>query len=319
MHIPSKIIMSSQIEIKLTAANNESVSLKSMSPEALDSFMVVVKSLKSIITTITTNAVFSIQEGSAKCCVNVPHEDLKLIYGEIDTAIKGQSKDKVFASNLRTIQEQLKRVGYDYSFNCLAQIKNPGNVISIHDRLKGAKKISVKRSKYQLEYKLRLLSGFLNQIGGKDPNYHFDYGHGEKITINCSREEAIEIKKYLYQDISVVLLCKEWSIPNKNEYYHKVILESNQVNILKSFFNGYYKYDNLVGKLEFIHDFVYDLMSNQMNGLSILKILLVSFCDEKFHLSELKTLLIISKPFKDDELIAHARKLLLETYSTIRK
>jgi len=302
----------SRIEIQLNTAEEKPVNLNSMSPEALDSFMAVMSSLKSLTTSLSSNTIFSIKKGSAICCAEAPTKEMESIYNEIDTAIKGKSTDKVLTTNLRIIQEQLQRVGYNFKFVYEPKINVPDTQIFLHERLIKSKRIVTKRTKKSFEYKLRVVTGFLNQIGGKEPNYHFDYGHGEKITIKCSKEEAIEIKKYLYQNVSVISLCKEWNSQSENtEYSHKIILENDQINVFKQFLHDYYKFDNLISRLELIHDFVYEQMNNSKNGLNILNTLISSFCDKDLHISELKTLLIISKPFKEEA-------LLLETYNLLK-
>lgn len=312
--------MSNKIEITLKTANNQPVSLTSMTPEALDSFLAVVLSLKSIATSIGSNAIFTITEGSASCAVYAPDNEVEVdnIYNGIELAIKGQSRDKQFTTNTKIIQDQLKRTGYDYRFIYTNDKYETQKVIQIHERLKKAKKITLKRTKYEFEYKLRVLSGFLNQIGGNTPNYHFDYGHGNKITISCTKEEAIEIKKYLYKDIFVILLCKEWSSNKKSEYYHKQIIEIEKVSVLKEFFQTYYKKEEIVDRLEYLHEFFYENIKNNINAIDILSILLKVFNSDYLHLSELKTLLVISKPFKNNSIIEKERKHLVETYENIR-
>lgn len=312
--------MPNKIEIILKTANNQPVSLKSMTPEALDSFLAVVSSLKSIATSIGSNTVFTISEGSASCAVYAPDNEVEVdnMYNGIELAIKGKSRDKNFTTNTKTIQDQLKRTGYDYRFIYTNDKYETHKVIQIHERLREAKKITLKRTKSEFEYKLRVVSGFLNQIGGNTPNYHFDYGHGNKITISCTKEEAIDIKKYLYQDIFVILFCKEWTSDKKSEYYHKQILDKEKVSVFKEFFQAYYIKEDIVDRLEYLHEFIYENIKNNINGIDILSILLNVFNTDNLHLSELKTLLVISKPFKNNSIIERERMLLVETYENIR-
>lgn len=310
--------MNNRLEIKLTEANNQLVSLKSMSPEAMDSFMTVMSALKTIAVSVNTDdkLVFSISEGSAQCAIEAPEDTMKIIYDEVDIAIKGKSEDKEITVNLRRIQEQLMREGYNYKF---IYKRGRDAEIDIHSRLIRSSKIKTKRSKKLFEYKVRVVSGFLNQIGGKEPNYHFDYGHGEKKTIVCSKEEAMQIKQYLYKNVNVLLVCKEWSEPEKrNEYYHKLIIEGENVYKFKQFLNSYNKENNLVEKLILLHNFIDEEFEANNDSHDILMCLLIAFNDKNFHLSELKTLLVISKPFKEHKLIKVARNQLLETYQAIK-
>lgn len=310
--------MANSFEIRLSEANDKPVSLSSMSSEALESFMTVMSSLKSMVLSISTSdkLSFSISEGSAICSVEASEDIINEIYKEFNVAIKGKCVDKDFTDSLRKIQEQLSRPRYNYRFTCK---KNSGDNIELQSQLINSTQIRTKRILKSYEFKLKVRKGFLNQIGGNEPNYHFDYGHGEKITIACTMDEAINIKKYLYQDVHSLVLCKEFADPDKRDlYYHKIIIDESLVESIKTFLYKYYREFDLVKKLASI----YDVIDNELNkspkvGLELLKCLLVGFNDKNLDINELKTLLIISKPFKENEIIEIARKNLHETYQTI--
>ncbi len=308
-------MLSDKLEIILKEAYNEQVSLDSLTPEALESFMTVMSSLKYIASSIASNDLltFSIKKGSAVCAVEASTATMDLIYEEIDTAIKGESEDKELTSHLRSIQEQVKRSNFDYYFLYKPYKKE---IFNIHQRLKDSSKIIVKRKKRPYTFKIKIVKGFLNQIGGKFPNYHFDYGHGEKITIGCTQEEAMIVNQFLYQEVDALLLCKEWTTPDKrDEYSHKQILDPDTSRLLKTYLKTYYREENLLEKLTLTHDFIDETFETTQLGHKVLSLLLIAFNDKNFHLSELKTLLVISKPFKNHESIKNPRKALLETYT----
>ena len=75
----------------------------------------------------------------------------------------------------------------------------------------------------------------------------------------------------------------------------------------KNFLNVYSKESDLVKKLTLIYDFI----DNTIYKEDMVILLMEHFNDVKFHLSEIKTILIISKPLIDNEL----RKKLIETYN----
>ncbi len=311
--------MSDRLEIKLKTANNQPVSLKSMSAEALDSFMTVLSSLKSIVLSIDPceKLVFIISQGSAICAVEAPTKTMNIVYKEVDLAIKGESSDKDVTLNLRRIQEQLKRKDCNYEF---LYKKFNHKDINLQERLVSNNRIITKRKKNLYEYKLIVKSGILNQIGGKIPNYHFDYGDGVKITIDCTKDQAMSINQHLYQNVNSLLVCKEWSDSEKSsEYYHKLILGSDLLPFLMPFLREYNHEENLVGKLTLIHDFIDNSFRTPNLGFEMLKYLLIGFNDKNLHLSELKTLLIISKPLKEHETIKKEREALLQTYNLIKR
>lgn len=84
---------------------------------------------------------------------------------------------------------------------------------------------------------------------------------------------------------------------------------------IKIFTEKYNEIEDLVEKLTFIHNFVYDTFKYNLNeGIILLKNLILNFNDENLHLSEIKTVLVISKPFKNNKEIKKERIKLLETY-----
>lgn len=82
------------------------------------------------------------------------------------------------------------------------------------------------------------------------------------------------------------------------------------------FIQKYNAEDNLFLKLEMIHESVQNLMAkNPALGFDFLTLLLVFFSIGQRHSSELKTLLVISKPFEDHPLMKNARQELLNVYN----
>lgn len=304
----------SLLEIALEEVNGDAVSLKSMSPDALESFMSVMSSLKAIAIYIAdeNELSFSITEGSAQCLLNAPDHLMDSIYDELDTAIKGESGDKEVTTYLRSIQDQITREKFSYRF---LYKKHDKPTVDLYFALNKCKRISVKRRRNQYDYKLKIISGFLNQIGGSTPNYHFDYGGGKKITIGCSIGQAKNIKQFLYQDVHSLLLCKEWYDDEKrDEYMHKIILDEELVNDLKKYVISYNKEDDLIKKLTTTYDFI-DKMFAEKKGHRALYSLLLAFNDKHFHLSELKTILLISKSFTEFSDIREVRDILKITYN----
>lgn len=306
-----------RLEIVLKDVNGEPVSLKSMSSDALESFMSVMSSLKAIAIASTSKDElnFSITEGSLQGGLEAPKSEMDSIYKEIDYALKGESEDKEVTMHLRNIQDQIKRQNFNYRFSYK---RNHEPTIDIHSILLNVKRITLKRRKKQYEFKLKIKSGFLNQIGGNIPNYHFDSGGGEKITIACTIEEARKINHCLYQHVQAIVLCKEWyDEDKKDEYIHKEIVDLELADKFKTYLNLYNKEKELVRKLTLTHEFI-DTMFNEQLGFKMLKYLLIAFNDKNFHLSELKTILVISKSFKDSQEIAKLRLALLKTYEEKR-
>jgi len=92
-------------------------------------------------------------------------------------------------------------------------------------------------------------------------------------------------------------------------------LSLEQQRSLESYLKKYNQEEDLVDKLSMTYQFVDEIFEHfNGNAHEVLKKLLITFNDKNFHLSELKTLLVISKPFKEHETIKDARSALLATY-----
>lgn len=308
--------MPERLEIRLYRENEETVSLTSLSTEALDSFLTSMAALKDMAKAVISSEElsFSIVEGSAVGAVVAT--TLDVLYSEIREAMQGNSDDKNVTSNLRVIQNQLQRENFSYNFDF---IQSEGT-ISIAEDLRNIGKIALRRrprSSYQ--YKLKMLSGFFNQLGGKDPNYHFDYGDGDKLTIDCNIEQAKNINQYIYTNVFAILLSKEWNSDDRpSEYSHKVIVPNSYVDTFRNYLNAYNAESDIINKLTLTHDLIENQTVIENQKLQILKTLLIAFNDINFHLSELKTLLVISKPYRNEEIIRDERRRLHETYISKR-
>lgn len=292
-----------KIEITLNYVDDESVDLNNMSIKALESFLSVTNSLKNIAESTSKEVTFTIKKGSAYTAVNGSSFEIQNIYNTIDEAISGESIDDTITSNLRNIQKELQNEVFKYQFKYAN--------INLDERIRKAKKIVKKRSKNFYQSELTVLSGFFNSIGGNDPNYHFDYGSGQKTTIDCTIKDVDELKDYLYRTISCLVL-KKFSTEDEEKitYYHCSILQDNQVKYFRKFANNLNETKELFERLELIYDFV----ENSKSTIDDLSILLKSYSLLFDNINELKTLLIITKNLKENTKIKDYRKILLDHF-----
>lgn len=292
-----------------------------MSPDALQSFITVVSSLRQMTEGIQNieNFTFKIVEGSARICVqSANNRAVDFLYDEIGLAISGESENVEITAGLRAIQKELKKSNYEYNFKFY---NNGSEGQEIHNRLIHASRISLKRRTRPYTYKLKVLRGYLNQIGGVNPNYHFDFGDGGKMTIDCSLEQAQNINQHLYKNVNAIVLCKEWNNEERrNELFHKTIVSDSESYFISDFFREYYSSEELVDRLSVVYDFVDKLfeVEPKCDAFNILKSMLRAFNDDKLHLSELKTWLVVSKPFNLNSIIREVRTSLLNTYEIKR-
>ena len=294
-----------KIEIILTHVNDEYVNLDNMSKDALISFLSVVNSLKNISENLLSDeATFSIKKGSALFAVNSSPDNIGHFYNMMDEAISGNSTDGTMTENMRKIQKELQNPLFTYNFFY--------KDINIAPRIKEAKKITKKRIYKRLSYKLEILTGFFNQIGGNDPNYHFDQGDGKRITIDCTIEDADELKYSLYNSIStLVISTTDRNLEDKTTYEHCTILKQDQISHFKKFINLYNTTNDIVDRLDHIYDFVDNSTNNEEDILLLLKI----FNNKIFDINEIKTVLIVSKNIKgENDCIKKRRDKLLSLF-----
>ena len=297
-----------KIEIKLTYVDDEYVDLSNMSVKALESFLSVTNALKNISESVSDQLTFTIKKGSAYASVNGYKGDIGNIYSKIDEALKGESTDEIVTSNLRNIQKEIQNSVFTYQFVY-------GNEI-LDTRIRSAKKIAKKRTKQLFENKIEIISGYFNQIGGNDPNYHFDYGSGNRLTIDCTINETEELKEYLYKTISSVVVKKSFEDENlKPIFEHKAIIEDSLVYPFKEFLRRYYTTQDLIKRLEIIYEFI-DISETKEKYIELL---LKAFKSNVFNVSEIKTILVISKSFQENENIRKNRNELLIVYESLLK
>lgn len=306
--------MASKLELSLEEANGELVSLKNLSGEALSSFLAVVGSLKAMIEEQSDESqfIYRIVEGSASFIAESKNEVLNSFYGEFNSTVKEGSYDKSFVGNLKRIQSYLKSENLGFKFY---YYPNGSPKIDLKEKVVTSR-IRSKRTKNKFSFKLEIVSGLLNQIGGNNPNYHLDHGNNKKLTIFCEKEEAISIREFLYKNIKCLVETKAYSSLDKEDVYnHKIVLDDKTLTIIRPFINEYNKIVDIIKKLEFIHEYTLKVSQDKDSLLKFLKTLTIGFSSQNFHQSEIKTVLILTKPFKEYQIISKERNKLLEVYN----
>lgn len=290
-----------------------------MTADAIASFAVVISALKSLAESVVSKNLirFAIQEGSASCKIEAEPLVLDEIYAALDSAIQGECRNSEVTSNLRKIQDEVKRSGFAYGF----QYRKADAVFDIEKRLVAARRISLKRAGRDLfHYEFKIVGGIVNQIGGINPNYHIDLGNGLLQTIECSKADAISVNQFLYKNVNAITLSKIWENPEKRaNLVHKAVVDPKFVSEFSAYFDKYNSETDLVTKLGFTHDFVDELFENSGLAHLALATLLQTFNDKALHLSELKTMLVASKPLKAHPIIQKSRIALLATYESMRE
>ena len=304
-----------EFKVALKSENGNAVSLGRMSAAALDSFLQMVEALRAVVreTVADEEALrFSFEEGSAAAVWRGPEAKIVQLTTGLERAIAGESDSADLTKNTRRMQEQLRRENWHYEVDYrIAGSK----VVSLRERLVSGPTARKAGRRLPYTFRLKILHGFLNEIGGNDPNYHFDYGGGEKLKVACSRPEATRVKDFLYRDVDVLVMKKEWEDEDKKpEYSHQVVLPSGQVATVKAFLADYYSSDDLLEKLDRFYQFAETHLPTE-NGLALMNTLLRGFNHDSADRNEWKTLLVITKGFANHAVIAEARAALLDRYN----
>lgn len=306
--------MSEKLRLSLEQANGELVELDNLSGEALSSFLAVVGFLKAVIEEEVDESklIYRLKKGSALLEVESTTNSIHTFCNKLQSTVKNGSNDRLTVNNLKKMQSYFRSDSFDFKFGLYSNLYQPVDLKEIITK----SEIKSKRSRNQFEYKLEIKGGLLNQIGGNKPNYHLDHGGNEKITIFCERDQAIEIRESLYKNIKCLVETKSPSKIDQDEFYiHRAILAEEEIKIIRPFLKDYNQDYDLITKLDCIHSHSLKNSKNKTSLLKFLKLIILGFTSEKFHQSELKTILIISKSLRDDPSISNERNKLLELYN----
>jgi len=291
------------IKIKLDLAENVDVELDKMSITALESFLKVTNALKNIAAAVSENVIFSIEKGSAAAVVHGSVSEIRTIYRKIDEAIEGKSDDGIITKNLRDIQNEIKNDVLQYQFFY--------SNIKLEERIKNATKIK-KKSKYKsYRNEFRILTGKFNEVGGQTINYHLEYPGGGQETIDCTISEALELKDFLFQNISC--LVKKKIADNdiaKPTFIHCTFLAADQISRFRNFVDLLQEKDDIIDRLDVIYDF-FDSSPSVIGDMATMLKASINLFDD---INELKTLLILSKGMKDNEHIKSIRNSVLSNF-----
>jgi hypothetical protein len=174
--------------------------------------------------------------------------------------------------------------------------------VSILKDLTSSKKLRTKRKeKPPVMTNIEFMTGKLIAVGGKRPNIHVEVGKNEKaLIIECNELKANKAKAFLYNKIWLSV----W-VTKKGEEKEYVMCDSyweKQSDIFNDFSRFIAAVENSGDEIESLKMIHYRCQGYQITQeYGIYQKFLRLFNTENTDLNVLKTILVVSRPFKDTE------------------
>lgn len=292
-----------EIILKKDSAGND-IQLNKMSLSAS-------KSLREILDALITIVEFEkdldlkigLEKGSAaQKLISDEKGHLDVVYNKILEASEGEpTRENLYVNQLNVIYRNFKKFndyGIYYNHNSKKEDIKP-----LFQR-----KFRNVRSRANLDnnFSIKFFKGILELNGGKNPNFHIT-ANGLPYTIQCSKTEARKVNSFLYQEINISAWVKEKK--NNIEYNFCDIYAGDSEHYfdeLKSFFKDL---KNKKGTEPF--HFISEKLESYYNKKDYAgaKKLIRTFINSYSLPTYLRTILVVSKSFKEDE---NLKGLLLE-------
>jgi hypothetical protein len=297
-----------KIEFKLTKdIDGSDIELSNMSLEAIKSFNVLLDSVLKIVSNAVNpnNIRIKIEKGSASISAKCDNSQIETIFADYNDVIEHRSSKKELVHPWRSVQDLIVSNGYAYEINFVKD----SIPHAVTDNIKSARPIRSRAIRTQPEFQICFLSGKLQTIGGKNPNFHLIDDEGNADVIRCNESDAIIVKNSLYHN--VYISCWRKNVPDKRPlyFYCDIYPKPSIFDEFKSFIEAY--------DITELDEFLYQLHNKVKEYLSKKdKTHLVKFIKLFNHQSTdvniLKTILVITKAFNDNSSINPSRNLILE-------
>jgi hypothetical protein len=296
---------SGKLELKITEdSNGQRVRLQDMSLKESKSLVTLLEALTNIIEQSTDNKEIRLQvvDGSIAIAAGASDDVIAEIKNSFQDVLDRKSVNKELVHNWRRIQELIWANGLHYE----ASFYQSGQHFPIIDTIKESRTFKTKITRRKAEYELKFIDGRLIENGGKSPNMHIIDKAGNRYTIKCTEAEARKVNTLLYQPIKVSAWRKITSDRNYtfcDSYLNDLVFKDFK-DFIKSEENDYDKF------LNNLHYKIKAYIDNKDFGN--LRKLLRLFNHTSVESSTLKTVLIITKSFRDNEEIKSNRLILKE-------
>ncbi|MFA6278382.1 MAG: hypothetical protein WC622_16665 [Pedobacter sp.] len=293
-----------KLEFKITRdANGNDIELTNLSVEATNSLILMLRSMAEIISNTpgAENAKIQVVKGSATVMTVASAEVIQNFQHDFQNVLDKKETNASIVAPWRQLQNLFQANGLIYEANFYTKAQKT----SIEKQIKKAKEFRAKPIKKAATFSIQFLKGKLIEVGGTNPNIHLQ---GSR-PIRCTELEAIAVNKFLYQDIE--LLVRKKTTSDGEEYtFSEFFINDEQ----KTYFK------NLLHLLETksLDDFLFDLHFEikklfDSKQLGVVAKVIRMFDHSSTDVNIIKTILVITKSFAEEESIKDARAKLYHT------
>lgn len=272
--------------------------------EILDALILIAEHEKDL------NLKIGLEKGSAAQKLIGTHTNLKVVFNKIIQASESQpTRENVYVNQLNVIRNNVEDIqDWEIFYN-----SNTGNKESIKPLFSHKFRKTRKREKIENNFNLQFITGYLELNGGKKPNFHL-ISNNEPLTIQCSIKEAQKVNSFLYKDIKIATWAKAKKHGMEYQFCDIYAGESEQYfSEFKDFFlelknkNGTEPFHFISDKLEDFYD-----KKDYSGARKFIRLFLNEYAIPTY----LRTILVISKGFKNDEYFSNILNQVEELLST---
>lgn len=284
-----EIILKKDSEGNDIELNKMSLSASKSLREILDALITIVEFEKDL------NLKIGLEKGSAaQKLISDENGHLDVVYNKILDASQGQpTRENLYVNQLNVIYKNFKKFneyGIYYNYDSKKQDIKP----------LFTRKFRNVRSRANLDnnFNIKFFEGTLELNGGKKPNFHISV-NGLQYTIQCNKQEARKVNTFLYQDIKISAWVKEKK--NHLEYQFCDIYAGESEEYFSEFKSFFKDLKNKKGTepFHFISEQLESFYGKKdyAGAKKFIRIFI-----NKFSLpTYLRTILVVSKAFKEDE------------------
>lgn len=248
------------------------------------------------------NIKIGIKSGSA--CLEI--DDAKVIYDNFLKVVKEEDdRSNDYVNNLLIVQDKVLNSEYSFKAIYTNRLNESVPIINLFDnKFKQRRERKVIKHIFNIDF----FKGKLYESGGKIPNFHIEQ-NGTKFKIKCEEAQAIEVGKFLYKEVKISAWGK-LNANNKMTYEFCDIYNANQDDFYGDF-KDFIRDNNSMSGTEPLKHIHYKLKTYYSQGkFKESRKFIKLFCNETADVNRLRAILLISKPFKENEHITDLLKII---------